>query len=96
MNYHNANANIDQRIGVFCTRTTQTQGEKFVPTMQAVKMRVRISLCYCTGRVNISCACTAACICHLFITHHSYHGLWVGYSELINVLIAAATGALVC
>ena len=57
-------------------------------------MRVRISLCYYTGRVNISCACTAACICHLFITHHSHHGLRVGYSELINVLIAAATGEL--
>ena len=64
--------------------------------MQAVKMRVRISLWYYTGRVNISCACTAACIFHLFIKHHSYHGLSVGYSELINVLIGAATGALVC
>ena len=30
------------------------------------------------------------------ITHHSYHGLWVGYSKLIDGLIAAATGALVC
>ena len=30
------------------------------------------------------------------ITHHSYHGLWVGYSKLINGLIAAATGAPVC
>ena len=30
------------------------------------------------------------------ITHHSYHGLWVGYNDLINGLIAAASGALVC
>ena len=30
------------------------------------------------------------------ITHHSYHGLWVGCSELINGLIAAASNALVC
>ena len=30
------------------------------------------------------------------ITHHSYHGLWEGYSKLINGLIAAATGAPVC
>ena len=30
------------------------------------------------------------------ITHHSYYGLWVGYTKLINGLIAAASGALVC
>ena len=30
------------------------------------------------------------------ITHHSYHGLWVGYSKLIDGLTAAATAALVC
>ena len=30
------------------------------------------------------------------ITYHSYHGLWVGYSELINGLIASASGAFVC
>ena len=30
------------------------------------------------------------------ITHHSYHGLWVGYSKLMDGLTAAATGALVC
>ena len=28
------------------------------------------------------------------ITHHSYHGLWVGYCKLIKGLIAAASGAL--
>ena len=35
-------------------------------------------------------------VCLSRITHHSYHGLWVGYSKLIDGLIAAATGALVC
>ena len=30
------------------------------------------------------------------VTHQSYHGLWVGYSKLINGLIATASGALVC
>ena len=34
-------------------------------------------------------------VCLSRITHHSYHGLWVGYSKLIDGLIAAATGALV-
>ena len=31
-----------------------------------------------------------------YITHRSYHVLWVGYSKLISGLIAAASGALVC
>ena len=30
------------------------------------------------------------------VTHQSYHGLWVGYSKLINGPIATASGALVC
>ena len=30
------------------------------------------------------------------VTHHSYYGLWVGYTKLINGPIAAASGALVC
>lgn len=30
------------------------------------------------------------------VTHHSYYGLWVVYTKLINGLIAAASGALVC
>ena len=30
------------------------------------------------------------------ITHHSYHGLWVGYSKFINGPIVAASGALGC
>ena len=34
--------------------------------------------------------------CCLPFTHHSCHGLWVGYSELINGLITAASGALAC
>ena len=34
--------------------------------------------------------------CGLPFRHHSSHGLRVGYSELMNGLIAAATGALVC
>ena len=29
-------------------------------------------------------------------THHPHHGLWVGYSKVLNGLITAATGALVC
>ena len=32
--------------------------------------------------------------CGLPFTHHSYHGLWVGYNKLINGLIAAAGVAL--
>ena len=34
--------------------------------------------------------------CCLPFTHHLCHGLWVGYSELINGLITAASGALAC
>ena len=34
--------------------------------------------------------------CGLLFTHHSHHGLWVGYSNVLNGLIAAASGALVC
>lgn len=34
--------------------------------------------------------------CGLPFTHHSHHGLWVGYSKVLNGLIAAATGDLVC
>ena len=30
------------------------------------------------------------------ITHHLYHALWTGYSNLINGLIAAASGPIVC
>ena len=30
------------------------------------------------------------------ITHHLYRGIQVGYSKLINGLITAASGALVC
>ena len=32
--------------------------------------------------------------CGLPFTHHWYHGLWVGYSKLINGLIVAGSGAL--
>lgn len=33
--------------------------------------------------------------CGLPFTHHSHHGLWEGYSKVLNGLISAATGALV-
>ena len=32
-------------------------------------------------------------VVYLNSMHHSYHGLWVGHSKLINELIAAANGA---
>ena len=34
--------------------------------------------------------------CGLLFTHHSYHGLWVGFSNVLNGQMAAASGALVC